>query len=263
MAQLNFDSISNYSENASNVGFFGLKQDKEEAIVRIIADSTNDFDIVTCHPITENGKFRTVNCIGDNCPLCASGNKASIKFYVHLIHYVRNDDGTITGVPKVWQRSLGFARELRNYINEYGPLTNCLFKITRNGKPKDTNTTYSLMFCNPAVYNDSAYPMDLSAFENYKAIGRAVLNKTAQEMETFVATGAFPQAGQNNSADVNSDLPFTFDSSSTETVNNSNNMAPPINNMPNNFSTAPGTSGETPTAPWMNNQTVNRPQRTY
>lgn len=256
MAQVNFDLINDYSTESSRVGFFGLKADKEEAIVRIIADSTNDFDIVTCHNVSENGKYRVVNCIGDNCPLCASGNKAQMKFYVHLIHYVRNEDDTITGVPKVWQRGINFARELRNYINEYGPLTNCLFKITRNGKPKDTNTTYSLMFCNPAVYSESAYPIDLSAFENYKAIGRAVLNKTPEELSIFVATGGFPTKSENDTTlDDSIDVPFVFDNPVSSDTQNTTVGSPVQPNY--------NTPSMTTTPPWMTNQTVSRPQRSY
>ena len=55
MAQVNFDDIdfNNMSGGANNnsVGFFSLKNDGDEAIVRIMHDNTASFDILTEHSI--------------------------------------------------------------------------------------------------------------------------------------------------------------------------------------------------------------------
>ena len=53
-----------------------MKNDGDEAIVRIMHDSPETFDIVTNHTVTIDGKYRSVNCIREigqpvtNCPFC-------------------------------------------------------------------------------------------------------------------------------------------------------------------------------------------------
>jgi hypothetical protein len=206
MAKVNFENVtinSNQETSTNNVGFFSLKNDGDEAIVRIMHDSTADFEILTVHPITVDGKFRAANCLRDphdsveKCPLCASNSKINQRIYLHLVQYDRAQDGSIVASPKVWERSIAYATKLKTLIDEYGPLSNCIFKIKRNGKAGSVDTTYEILFCNPAVYTPEVYkPVD--AFSNYSAIGRVVLDKTAEELNTFIATGKFAAKSNND-----------------------------------------------------------------
>lgn len=194
-------SIGNESSNnnTSSVGFFSLKNDGDEAIVRIMHDSVNDFDILTTHPITLGGKFRSINCIReprdpmDKCPLCNNGTKVQSRIFIHMIQYVANAQGQVEAKPVVWERSISYATKLKNDIDEYGPLSNCIFKIRRNGKAGDMQTTYDMRLGNPSVYNEANYPKIPDAFKNYTACGTIVLDKNYEEMCTFVSTGAFPE----------------------------------------------------------------------
>lgn len=208
MARIKFEDIQDAGMNNSpnySVGFFGLKNDGDEAIVRIMHDSTDSFDIVSTHAINLNGKYRRVNCCRtpyepvENCPLCASGNPSQQRFYVHLIQYVRNENGQIVAEPKVWERSLAYATTIKNLIVEYGPLSDVLFKIKRNGAAGSMDTTYSIMYASPNMYPEQAYPKSPNAFDGYSAIGTAVLDKTREELAVFVNEGTFPapQTQQN------------------------------------------------------------------
>ena len=83
MAKVNFNNLDeaelnggNNSGNGNDVGFFTLRNDNDEAIVRFMCDSTDDFEILTVHDVQIGTKYRKVNCIRDprepldNCPLC-------------------------------------------------------------------------------------------------------------------------------------------------------------------------------------------------
>lgn len=198
------------SNNNGRIGIFSLKNDGDEAIVRIMHDNVNDFDILTTHPITLGGKFRSINCIReprdpmDNCPLCKNGTKVQSRIFIHMIQYVTNEQGQIEAKPVVWERSISYATKLKNDIDEYGPLSNCIFKIRRNGKAGDMQTTYDMRLGNPSMYNEANYPKIADAFKNYTACGTIVLDKTFEEISTYVATGTFPEAKKN---DTTSNIP--------------------------------------------------------
>ena len=237
MSQITFDQISvNDSSNTGfNVGFFNLKNDGDEAIVRIMHDSTASFDLVTTHPIRLGDKYRRVNCIRDprepldNCPMCKSGSKIQQRMYIHLIQYVRDEQGKIIPQAKIWERSASYAVTIKNLIDEYGPLSDCIFKIRRNGKAGSMDTTYNILYGNPQVYRNEEYPKDESLFKDYKVLGTAVLNKNFEELSEFLATGEFPQTPKAV-ANAEPELPYTYPETPTNTANNNfvrNNMVNP------------------------------------
>ena len=181
----------------SKVGYFSLKNDNDEAIVRFVYQTEEEIyqDIITTHKMTVDGKFRRVNCIREfneplaKCPLCAAGIDLQPRLYIRLVEYVRAEDGTITAVPKVWERPTSYVNTLRDKFAEYGNLSDFIFKVRRHGRPGDMKTTYSIDFANPNIYNSSLYIKDFSEFEDYKVIGAAVLNKTYDELVGMVNGG--------------------------------------------------------------------------
>ena len=205
MAQINFnDFLATQSQTqstategkskGSGVGFFNLKNDKDFAIVRFMHDDTDSFDIVAGHRMTVNDKLRLVNCIRsahepvDNCPLCRAGKKLEYRLYIHLIEYVRNDEGKMVPVPRVWERSASYVNTLTNLMKEYGPLSDNIFKITRNGEKGSKSTTYDIMYGNPKVYTPELYPRRDNAFEGYKAVGNMVLDYDYAKLSELVGT---------------------------------------------------------------------------
>lgn len=206
MAQVSFDVASTMqqenSQYNSDVEFFTLVNDGDEAIVRFLHDSTASFNIMTVHTVQVGGKWRKVNCIRepqdptDVCPLCASGNNISNRFFIHMLVYKKDESGNIVPKPAVWERSFSYATKLKSLLDEYGPLTGELFKIKRNGVKGSMDTTYDILYCSPKVYDNAAYPMVENAFGSWTELGTIVMNKDATAMNTFIATGSFPETHQ-------------------------------------------------------------------
>ena len=287
MGQVSFNQaneMSNYS-NDNGFGFFSLKNNGDEAIVRIMHDTVDSFDIVAVHDIEVNGKYRKINCLRndpreplDNCPLCASGSKIENRFFIHLIQYDKLQDGSIVPSAKIWDRSFSYAKRLASMIQEYGPLSDCIFKIKRNGAAKSMDTTYDIMLANPQVYIPQLFPKVDDLFKDYKTIGTIVMDKNYDEITQFMVSGQFPMRAKEveqvtagayqNYANITGNSYPQY-----ETVITSQAPAQPvaemrpIDQMPPQSVTAPGYSQSiqsAPTAPWESNQPViNRPIRKY
>lgn len=199
MSRISYEeSQMNTYSGGNNVNFFMLADDGDEAIVRILHDDVSSFDIVQMHQLMIGGKQRKVDCLRsprdplDVCPLCDAGNKTMSRFYIHLLRYDKDSDGNIVVSPQVWERSSAYCTTIKNLIDEYGPLSECIFKIHRNGAKGDMKTTYSIMYGNPNIYKEEFYPKDVSGFENYSVVGTIVASKTAEDMNYYLANGEFP-----------------------------------------------------------------------
>ena len=175
------------------ISYFALKNDGDEAIVRFMHDSVDDFDIMYVHTVNIGGKFRKVNCIRnpydsiDACPFCAQSRPLNKRIYIHLIEYIRQDDGKIVGIPKIWERSSDYVTKLKNLCTEYAPLSDSIFKIKRNGVAGSMDTTYDIMFANPNIYRSDIYVKNANAFDNITALGTAVLDKNYQELSELIS----------------------------------------------------------------------------
>lgn len=284
MGQISFEKASEVlnsvsNGNSSSVGFFTLKNDGDEAVVRFMHDDTSTFDIVAVHPVSVNGKIRKVNCIREatdplnKCPFCESGVKLENRFFIHLIQYVKDEQGNIIPQAKIWERSLVYAKELASYINEYGPLSNCIFKIKRSGEAGSMDTKYQIMFASPQVYRPELYPSRPELFEGYKTIGGIVMDRSYEDMVTYLSTGSFPQKqqeAQKQNNNVSQAVPNQY-----QPVNNvppvyqppeqTYNPAPQQPVYPNaQFTPVQSTYTGTP-MPWESNTgtPINRPVRTY
>ena len=258
MAQINFNNIQN-SDNVSNnnVSFFQLKNDGDEALVRFAHSTVESFELLTTHDISLNGKFRKVNCIRnpqeplENCPLCAKGQKISQRIFIHLIQYVQDETGKIIALPKIWDRPITYAYKLKSLIDEYGPLTESVFKIKRRGAAGSRETSYDILFCNPAMYDNSMYVKDFKAFETYKALGSIVLDKTFNDLLTFATTGNFPEiAKQEQEMSSNKDFNHIIPNTIPTTVH-----SPQFNNAQNVV--------EPSKMNMYNEQMIQRPVRSY
>lgn len=193
MASFNYQEFQNQSkpnnqkQQGNYVSYFDLKQDGEEAIVRFMYNSPEEFNIFTVHPIQVDGKWRKVDCLNtphesDKCPLCMAGNKAQKRFFIKLLHYVKDENGNVKAIPKIWERSTAYVSQLKNLMDEYGPLSDNLFKIKRNGAKGSVDTTYVIMYSSPAAYKPDVYIKDTKPFENFTFNKGFILNKTADEM---------------------------------------------------------------------------------
>lgn len=189
---------ANAAQNAGpRVGYFSLKDDGDEAIVRFCYDNPDQFDILTTHQTTVEGKFRRVNCLResfkdspDTCPMCAAGVPIQQKFYIKLLEYTRDENNNIVATPKIWERPTSYVNILGNLFAEYGNVSDNVFKVKRSGEKGSLQTTYSIMLANPNVYNSELYPKNNGAFEGYNIIGTAVLDKSYDELKAMVGEKA-------------------------------------------------------------------------
>lgn len=264
MSQISYEDVkeTNANNNSDGVGFFTLKNDGEEAIVRIMCDNIRDLEIFTVHPISINGKFRQVSCIRDprepleHCPLCLNGEKVQQQCFIRLIHYYPEYDNMgnvvrVTPKAEVWQRSASvYAPMLKGYIDNYGPLSDIICKITRRGQGLDTKYDISPNL-SPAMYPAESYPKMPEMFEGYKVLGRVILDKSFEEIEQFVATGNFPMKNQ----DANNSTPAT--------PNNTFNGGHAPEPIPNGYVKPYNTAPTTQTQPGFGSEGMERPVRRY
>ena len=214
MAKIDFNEFNagNQSRGESggkkdySVKFFSI-QDGESAIVRIMVDSTKDFDIHSVHRVKMPGSEygRNVNCINEDhnpssCPLCAANVKLEQKLFLRMLQY-KVVDNQVEVTPVVWERSVFDkvfgAQKLVNYLTDYGPLSDIICKITRNGT--GLKTTYSCSFAlnimpnTKNVYRDDIYVKQEGLFGDFSVLNVSVLNKSYDELAQFLATGSFPE----------------------------------------------------------------------
>ena len=196
----------------SDIGFFTLKNDGDEAVVRFMCDSVDDFDIQMVHNITLGNKYRKVACLRDprepidNCPMCAAGTPLTTRFFIKLISYNKVADlqtGNVMIVPKamVWERATSYAKTLKSYLDNYGPLSDVICKIIRHGAAGDMKTTYEIVpNLSKQIYRDDIYVKDPSLFGTFETLGSIVMKKDYNEMTTFLTTGNFPEKPKENAA---------------------------------------------------------------
>jgi len=279
MANISFNEIGNFTPNNSNnsnqVGFFTLKNDNDEAIVRFMYDSVDQFELLTTHELQVNGRSRRVSCKRegsdpiDMCPLCSAGMKISPRFYIQLIQYTKDPaTGNIVAEPKVWDRGMDFAQRLKGYLDNYGPLSDMVCKVIRHGAARSMQTTFEIIpNLSKQMYPDNVFVKDTKLFEGYKALGTIVMNKSAQDLNTFLQTGAFP-APQNNATTALDDM-AVFDTPLDQKVSYQTpayQAAPQQQFTPQApaFNPQPAATTQTrQTMPWETPQAANRPVRTY
>ena len=202
MSQMNFNE---YVQRASqqndaqkpNFGWFSLKNAGEEAIVRFVMDSEHDVEAYTTHIVDVNGNYRHVNCLRNSfnddinlCPLCNQNIRTSITTVVKMIKYTVVN-GSVQSEPVIWLRTGKFVQQtILPLARDYAPLSQCICKITRNGT--GLSTTYSIIPCNPAVYRSELYPYTGTEFNGFKAVGTVIMEKSYDDMWTYITTGSFP-----------------------------------------------------------------------
>ena len=193
------ERATNFQNQGPRVSYFSLKEDGDEAVVRFAYTSPEELyaDIFPTHQVTIDGKFRRVKCLRENykspladCPMCAAGTPVSERFYIRLVEYSRNDNGEIEIVPKVWERPTSYVSTLNDFFDEYGNISEMVFKVKRSGERGSLQTTYSILPANQKIYNESLYPADFSAYNDYQIVGGALVSKTAEEMKELLGEKA-------------------------------------------------------------------------
>lgn len=193
MAEFSINEADNYGGNGGG-SFFTLKDDKDKARVRFLYRGVEDVKGYACHKVAVGDKDRYVNCLRayneplDKCPFCAAQLKVTPRLFLSLY----NEDA---GEVQVWERSKAYFQRLASLSSRYNPLHDEIIEIERSGKKGDMHTTYEF-------YPIENEPVNLDDFEISNPLGTIILDKTADEMNEYLDTGAFPESndGGNNSS---------------------------------------------------------------
>lgn len=197
MARFNANEIGNYgtSSGGGKVDFFSLKNDKDTARVRILYESAEDIEGFSVHRVQVGDKERYVNCLReyndpvDKCPFCAAKLPVQAKLFVPLY----NED-----LDKVqfWERGKTFYSQLSSICTRYPNVVSMVFDIERNGKPRDTKTTYQFFPAGAAdgtTVDDIMTDLEMDSVPS--PLGGIILDKTAEEMSAYLRDGEFPESG--------------------------------------------------------------------
>lgn len=194
--------INSNRESNVKIHFMGefLKQEGDTAIVRFPYHSMNDIIYTATHVVPMPGApyGKRIRCTEDlNCEFCAQkirvDERVFLKFLVYTVDEATNE---IVINNTLWDRPAAFADiELKGLMDEYGDLTQSLFKIKRSGAGK--NTRYTIIpIVNAAVYRPEVYRADFTELETINA--ESILSKSAEQYHAILnpsqAQQAQPQA---------------------------------------------------------------------
>lgn len=186
MARFRMEDADNYG-GTGGAGFFSLKNDKDVATVRFLYDSVDDIEGFAVHEVEINGKKRNVNCLRsydepvDACPFCREHKPQRAKVFIPVYNV---DEGQ----NQIWERGKKMFSTLTSVFSrcDDAPIVSQEFEIERNGKPHDTNTTYSIF--------RTRTPADDKTLDDFEEVNLSniVLDKSAEDMEYYLENGQFP-----------------------------------------------------------------------
>lgn len=193
MARFRAEEADHYG-GQGGTGYFRLANDKDVARVRFMYNNIDDVEGYAVHQIDIDGKKRYVNCLReynqpiDNCPFCRAKKFQTAKLFIPI--YNIDEDRT-----QIWERGKKFFAKMSSVCARYGngvDLVSQVFEIERNGKPKETTTTYEVY---PVGQPDGTTLDDLPDIP--PILGSVVMDKSAEDMEYYLQEGQFPPDGDD------------------------------------------------------------------
>ena len=192
MGKISFNDLEKFGGGGSNSSFFQLKNDKDDAQVRIMLDKLEDMEdgfMFSCHEVEVPGSqySRPVACLRDyndpidKCPFCRVGKKPVPKIYIPLYNLDTDE-------VQIWTRGKGFMQKFTAFCSRYSKpsIVSHVVTIERHGKSGDMQTTYEL-------YMDEVDDTTIEDLPELPSIlGGIVLDKTADDMEYYLESGEFP-----------------------------------------------------------------------
>lgn len=189
MARFNTETAEHYG-GQGGAGYFSLKNDKDVATVRFMYNSIDDVEGYAVHQVEIDGKKRYVNCLReynqplDTCPFCREKMYTQAKLFIPIYNIDQDK-------VQVWERGKKFISKISSICARYPNVVSHVFEIERNGKPKDTATTYEIY----EVSKDDTTLEDLP--EVADPLGTIVLDKSADDMEFYLENSYFPPDGDD------------------------------------------------------------------
>ena len=215
-------------KNLPNTQFINsfLKNDGDTVVVRFPYTSMRDITYETTHNVRFPGDKwdKKVRCVGDGCPLCASGVKTDFRFFVKaLVYQVDDNTGKMKVIPAIWDRAAAFADiDIKNKVqqcqdDDIGTLAENLVKIRKTGSGIETRYTLDIIAPTNRIYNKNTCPADFNLLDDVDPI--RILTKTFEQY-TAALNGGKDEAKKNTpSQDSEEDVPVR--QTVTETVTES------------------------------------------
>lgn len=198
MARFKADEAKNYGGQGGG-GFFSIQNDKEVKQVRFLYNNVEDIEGISVHKVEVNGKDRYVNCLREynqplnDCPFCREHMSTQARLFIPV--YNIDEDAV-----QIWDRGKMMFQKMTSfcarYSNEKTHIVNNICEIERQGKPKDTKTSYEIYY----VDRDDTELKDLPDAPNI--LGGFVLDKSAEDMEYYLENGEFPPTDDEEENDT-------------------------------------------------------------
>lgn len=194
MARLTGDNIEQYRAggNTGKINYFALKEDKDTARIRLLYNGAEDIDGFTVHRVKVGDWERPVNCLLekdspiDDCPFCRERYPKQARMFIPVYNEDMNE-------VQMWERPNSFYGKISGLCARYPNIVSQVFDVERNGAKGYQKTDYSFY---PIGQPDGTTIEDIlddcGLDELPKALGTKVLDKSADEMEYYIANGEFP-----------------------------------------------------------------------
>lgn len=183
-----FKKFNEYVENKNGM-FFTLPYDKDYADVIFLYQSIDDVLIATTHYISTPGYKGYAHCLDDNCPACnyVSSRGGRIQRRDSLFIPVFN---LTKRRFEFWDRTPNFEHVLHESVfKNYPNPSEYVFRVTRNGQPRDVNTTYTIAVTgrNTMPYEQILSENNISFPDSYSLVCKEL---TYEEMDRYLNSSA-------------------------------------------------------------------------
>ena len=177
-----FKKFTNYLEEKQGV-FFVLRNDLDFADVVFLYKSYEDMMVCDAHYLKTSGYEGYVQCCMDDykqCPACSYGElgiQKQSKLIIPMFNLTKN-------ALEFWDRNVTFENVMNQSVfKNYPNPSEFVFRVTRHGQPRDTNTRYEIT----AQGRNVSYPYEkiladynITFPEGYERVCRSM---TPDEME--------------------------------------------------------------------------------
>ena len=203
MARFDINNVEEVAPKGGweKINWVSLKNDKDEARVRFLAETVEDVEGFVFHDVeaisAKGVKYtKKVDCLNDgnhpeDCPFCvhasATDGKAGIsKRKANLfLELLVEDKNTGEQSIQFWQRPSKYYSELSSTASRYKPLCGRQFDIVRNGAKGVAGTTYSLFPIDSDVKVSLAELRE--KYPKVEVIGNIIQTMTPEQMMNTLA----------------------------------------------------------------------------
>lgn len=194
MARLTGDNIEKFrsysGDGAGRRKYLTLKDKGDSAVGRILCNDASDVECYVVHRVKVGDYEREVNCLYDqggsveDCPFCKAKIARSAKIFIPFY----NQD---TDELQMFERPNSFYSKISSYCARFSPIINYEVEIVRNHEKDSKKPDFDIFPGKPDGTTIEDILDDCGVDEVPNVLGSYVLDKTADEMETYLQTGSF------------------------------------------------------------------------